>query len=291
MNNVLILPGMNTSTHFVHTAIIPKLNNIQCITGNDDFRASFLHPTDESRQRLLATIDPSKPLLIADGAITAHDPLIGISNCAEMFPNAKVMVTMSNQWDTLISNYLHQIDKGLYFLPFKTFLMSERTGRVLKTTSATDIIAMLMEKFDRRVTVFFHEEYKHSIEAVVQQILQNLGSDQEFATMSFEEKIDFQNETIVGLSMIMRMYNLAYFAFNIRLLPPKVRNFVESGKGWIGRQVRDSRRLADRKERKINEYKNLITSMYGDAFEHSNHNLEKILGRDLPPEYFPSQVR
>jgi hypothetical protein len=292
MQKILIHPGMNkTATHFLHSIIFPEIKGIQTIIRDQLLRDCYTYPTEDLRSQLFAGLDNSKPLMISDGTIIMYDSLTGISNIAEMFPDANIMVTLRNQWDLLISNYLHTVDKGLTFLPFETFMNEQSNDLVLKFIYSLQAIKMLMEKFDGRVEVFFYEEYRYSMEPIVQHILQTLDIDQTLSEMSFGDSIDFRNESVVGLSKIMLMFNLAYYVFNCRLLPPKVRNAIELRKVWIRQKLRGSRRLAVRKERKIIEFKNFITLHYGESFEQTNHELEKILDRSLPPEYFPSQSR
>jgi Sulfotransferase family len=248
-------------------------------TGNPKYK-------DEVLKELQQYKENKNPVLFSDEGLIANSAIFQLNRLKEIFPHAHILITIRSQIDQIISRYQQTVKRGNEHKTLNGYLDFLTTWAQIGFTSYVDLIRFMQWLFENRVHVFIFEEFIKDINGFVSQLSQTLFNDQkedikniDYAMKAQDAKMSYQNKSINSLFLLLRVMN--YFPiFRKSVLGKKT---VE-GLTRLSTLI-DNTGLWDKKIKKIKD-RQFVIDATENAFFYQNKNLEKLINKKLPENYF-----
>lgn len=216
-------------------------------------------------------LDESKPTIISlEGLLGGY--VVQLERLAFMFPSAKILITLRNQYDRIFSQYWRSARSGrtTTLLPFHLYLRFFRRSLVANNCYA-EIIQAAKRLFPCGVQVYFYEEYKSNFESLALAWVEEMGG-------ALKEEID------KAIPRNQSGGSAHRFPLRPLIWLMRLSGLKKHGEQYISRLERSIAPIygGSRKERQM------IREQLSPYFDEDNRLLEDVLGRTLPCNYFPT---
>ncbi len=182
MNTLIHIGFPKTGTTWLQTSVFCKMKNIKLITPDKEILVKLINTeikTQELKKQYFTNYknllysDPELSGLIAFNWNNGKNKDIILSRLYELFPDAKILITIRNQPDFLASGYAYYIKKGGTY-KFKNYfekIKNHQSGFSLDYLKYDNIISAYSEKFgENNIKIIPYEKLLDNKQKVIEEI-------------------------------------------------------------------------------------------------------------------------
>jgi len=187
---------------------------------------------------------PDLPILLSDEDLTLKDwqfnYTIGLNALRQLFPNAKILITLRFQPDWCLSMYKQGVQQGAYYHNFREFLQFEKGAFKPSATSPTRTNVHALDYVDfinayrtafgtNNVLISFYENLRHEPETFTGRIFDFIGIESAVPDMEthYRGLSAFSLKCLIGFGRLNRVFG--------RTVPY---TYPKDGQSWIADQAR-----------------------------------------------------